>query len=169
MLIIGAVMLIMAGCNNSSRWEHYRAEKHVRDSVGLADQLRSIDYYQTQLDALLPQADSLIALFSYEKNDKYQDHGFYVVKNEKLKIKYYDLRVMVRDDGKELLVYRNGKRLSNERVNELKNEGNQALDRAEHLHIIIHDIKELEKRISQTSLEIQKYQKRLTNERVTNE
>ena len=158
-------MLLWTGCTKSSKLEQYRAEKHERDSVGLMDQQRSLDYYQQQLELLLPQADSLIAFFRYETNEKYQDHGVYVIT-----VPSYGLRVMVRDDGKELLLYREGKRLTNERVNELKSDRErEALERAQHLQIVIHDIRELEKRIAKTSLEIQKYQKRLTNERVTNE
>ena len=72
------------------------------------------------------------------------------------------MRVMVRDDGREILVYKNGKRLTDERVNELRREGNEAYQRAEHLQVVIRDIKELEKRIFKTSLEISKYEKRLT-------
>ena len=153
------LMLIMAGCHKPSQIEQYRAEKHVRDSVGLADQQRSLDYYQQQLDSLLPQADSLLRYFTYEKNERYQDHGNYVIT-----VTGYGLRVMVRDDGQEILLYRDGKRLTNEQVNGLKSERErEAYERAQHLQIVIHDIKELEKRIDKTSLEIQKYQKRLGN------
>jgi hypothetical protein len=61
---------------------------------------------------------------------------------------------MVRDDGKEpILLYREGKRL--------QTADDPALDRANHLLIVIHDIRELEIRIARTSLEIQKYQRRL--------
>ena len=155
-LIIGAMMVVLVGCNKPSKMEQYRAEKHVRDSVGLVDQQRSLAFYESQLELLKPKADSLLPYFKYEKNEKYQDHGNYVVKNEKLKVKSYDLRVMVRDDGKEVVAYRNGKRV------ELPPE-NEALQRAQELQIVINDIKELEKRIDKTSLEIQKYEKRLND------
>ena len=69
--------------------------------------------------------------------------------------------MLVRDDGKELLVYRNGKRVERNNYEKLSGEYNDALERAQHLQIVILDIQELEKRINQTSLEIQKYQKRL--------
>ena len=130
------VMLMLAGCNKPSKVDQYRAEKHVRDSVGLVDQQRSLDYYQQQLDSLLHQADSLLCYFKYEKNERYQDQGNYI-----------------RDDGKEILLYRDGKRI--EATNDPQ------FERAQHLQIVINDIKELEKRIAKTSLEIQKYQKRL--------
>lgn len=150
--------IVLAGCNKPSKVEQYRAEKHERDSVALIEQQRSLAYYEVQLDSLLPVSDSLVVLFKYEKNDKYQDHGNYV------QTLPGGLRVLVRDDGKELLLYRNGKRfeVTGESMNELRNDREkEAVDRAQHLQIVIRDIKELEKRISRTNLEIQKYEKRL--------
>ena len=147
--------LVMAGCNKPSKVEQYRAEKHERDSVALNDQQRSLAYYEAQLDSLLPVSDSLIVLFKYEKNDKYQDHGNYVQSLPN------GLRILVRDDGKELLLYRNGKRHAYPDPS-LKGREQEAVERAQHLQIVIRDIKELEKRITRTSLEIQKYEKRLS-------
>ncbi len=158
-----ALSMLMAGCNKPSKVDQYHAEKHVRDSIALGEQQRSLAFYQAQLDTLMPVADSLLPLFQYERNEKYQDNGYYVVRNEKLK-RNEGLRVMVRDDGHDLLVYKEGKRLSDERVNELMEKGNEAVDRAQHLAIVMSDIKELEKRIQRTSLEIQKYEKRLQNQ-----
>lgn len=149
--LVVALLMMMAGCNRPSRAEQYRAEKHAKDSVRLEEQVRSMAYYQTQLDSLMPQADSLIALFQYERNEKYQDHGFYVLTGRN------GLRILVRDDGEELLLYKDGKRI--ESTNDDK------LERAQHLQIAIHDIKELERRIRKTTLEIQKYEKRLQESR----
>ena len=111
----------------------------------------------------MPVADSLLPFFTYEKNEKYQDHGYYVVKPSAFRYQYSDLRIKVRDDGKEpILVYKEGKRVTSEGMKELKNEGmNEALERAEHLRVVMADIKECEKRIARTSLEVQKYEKRL--------
>jgi hypothetical protein len=68
----------------------------------------------------------------------------------------------VRDDGKDpILIYQNGKRLTAEQVNERMNKGDRALERAQHLQIVISDIRECEKRIARTSKEVQKYEKRL--------
>ena len=146
-MIIGAVMLMLAGCNKPSKVDQYRAEKHVRDSVGLVDQQRSLDYYQQQLDSLLPQADSLLHYFKYEKNERYQDQGNYILTGNN------GLRILVRDDGKEILLYRDGKRI--------ESTNDPQFERAQQLQIVINDIRELEKRIAKTSLEIQKYQKRV--------
>ena len=141
------VLTAMVACNKPSRVEQYKAEKHVQDSVRLVEQERSLAFYESQLEALLPVSDSLLQYFTYEKNEKYQDHGNYVVKGTN------GVRILVRDDGKEILIYQNGKRI--EQSNDPKYE------QAQHLQIVISDIKELEKRIARTSLEIQKYQKRL--------
>ena len=148
-LIIGAMMVVLAGCNKPSKMEQYRAEKHVRDSVGLVDQQRSLAFYESQLELLKPKADSLLPYFKYEKNEKYQDHGNYVLTGKN------GLRILVRDDGKELLLYKDGKRIAST--------NDPQYERAQELQIVINDIHELEKRIDKTSLEIQKYEKRLND------
>ena len=152
------IVMVMVGCHRPSRVEQYRAEKRAQDSVRLEEQIRSLAYYESQLELMGPKADSLIALFRYERNGKYQDHGYYVVQNAKLRAQ--DYRILVRDDGKEILTYHNGKRV--EKIAGLKFE--DAYRQAEELQITIKDIRELENRIRRTSLEIQKYQKRLQKE-----
>ena len=157
-VIFFVCIFALAGCNKPSRVEQYKADKHRSDSIHLVEQTTSLAYYQAQLEQLMPMADSLLPFFTYEKNEKYQDHGYYVVKNSLL-------RILVRDDGQDLLVYKEGKRLTSERVNELRNgRVNESLERAEHLQVTIRDIKECEKRIARTSLEKQKYEKRLQNQ-----
>lgn len=134
-------------CNRPSKAEQYKAEKHLQDSVSLVDQQRTLAFFQAQLDSLLPVSDSLLHFFQYERNEKYQDHGNYVLNGRN------GLRILVRDDGKELLLYQNGKRI--------EHSDDPKTETARHLQIVISDIKELEKRIARTSLEVQKYQKRL--------
>ena len=146
-LWIVLIGLVLTGCNRVSRVEQYRAEKHVQDSIRLEEQERSMAFYQSQLDSLMPVADSLMNYFNYERNEKYQDHGYYVANGRN------GLRILVRDDGKETLLYQNGKRIPQS--------DDDKMDRAEHLQVVIRDIKELEKRIFKTSLEISKYEKRL--------
>ena len=150
--------IAMVGCHRPSRVEQHRAEKRAQDSVRLEEQVHSLAYYESQLEVMGPKADSLIALFSYERNEKYQDHGYYVVQNAWARAR--DYRILVRDDGREILTYRNGKRI--EPAADPKFE--EAYRQAEELQVTIKDIKELEKRIYRTSLEVQKYQKRLQNE-----
>ena len=148
-IIVCAAM--MAGCNKPSRVEQYKAEKHVQDSISLVEQERSLAYYQSQLDILLPKADSLMAYFKYERNEKYQDHGYYVLNTKN------GVRILVRDDGKDLLLYQEGKRIEcGEKI-----ATTEEYVRAQELQVTISDVKECEKRIARTSLEVQKYQKRL--------
>lgn len=155
-IFLACVFALMA-CNKPSRVEQYKADKHRSDSIHLVEQTTSLAYYQAQLEQLMPVADSLLPFFTYEKNEKYQDHGYYVVKGG-------SLRILVRDDGRDLLVYKEGKRLPDERVKELADKGNDAIVCAEQLRVVIADIKECEKRIARTSLEKQKYEKRLQNQ-----
>lgn len=100
-----AIVAGLSGCNKPSKAEIYKQEKHVKDSVALADQMRSMEYYQAVRDSLLPQADSLMRYFKYEKNEKYQDHGYYIIT-----AKWGNVRIMVCDDGREVLIYENGQR-----------------------------------------------------------
>ena len=144
-------VLILVACSSPDKAEERRIQKHAKDSVSLVEQTRSLAYYQAQLDELLPQADSLIALFKYEKNEKYQDHGYYVTTGKD------GLRILVRDDGQPpILLYRYGKRI--------EQSDDPMMQRAEHLSVVMQDVQELEKRIQRTSREIQKYEKRLQKE-----
>lgn len=148
LLVFILVCAALMACHRPSAAEQRRAEKHVRDSIALTEQERSLTYYQSQLDLLMPQVDSLLPLFRYEKNEKYQDHGYYVATGRD------GLRVMVRDDGQlPILMYRYGQRI--------ETADDEAVQRANHLQILMADVHELEIRIRKTSLEIQKYQKRL--------
>ena len=146
---------MLTACNKPSRVEQYRAEKHIQDSIKLEEQVRSMAFYQSQLDSLMPLSDSLMQYFNYERNEKYQDHGYYVVKSSALSRKLAGARVLVRDDGTEILVYREGKRVTDEPD-----------ETAQHLQVVIRDIHELERRIARTSLEIQKYQRRIDNKQL---
>lgn len=154
-IFLACVFALMA-CNKPSRVEQYKADKHRSDSIHLVEQTTSLAYYQSQLEQLMPVADSLLSFFTYEKNEKYQDHGYYVAKGERL-------RVMVRDDGRDLLVYKEGKRQAYP-DHSIKGRDREMVERAEHLQVTIRDIKECEKRIARTSLEKQKYEKRLQNQ-----
>ena len=154
--------LLMTGCNHPSRLEQWRAEKHQRDSVALTEQQRSLLYYQSQMDSLAPVADELLGRFTYEKNKKYQDHGYYVVTSRN------GVRIMVRDDGlSPILAYYNGEKLiiNGDRIGgqgyQMTEADGQALELARHLAVVMADMIELQLRIRKTSKEIEKYQKRL--------
>jgi len=146
----------LLSCHRASKLAQYWAEKHARDSVSLTEQERSMNYYQSQLDSLIPVADSLLTYFTYEKNEQYQDHGYYVLTGRG------NVRMLVRDDGRDLLVYREGIRLeANAYAAQASGENKKKMELAQHLQIVMSDITECEKRMSQTSLEIQKYERRL--------
>ena len=153
----------LAGCGGEKAQEagklaQYRAEQRAKDSTALADQQRTIDFYQEQYRALMPVMDSLIQLFQYEPKDpKYQDHGYYVLTGKT------GMRILVRDDGKDLLLYKNGKRVDLNRYQLQYDDTDYPLyERALHLKITMNDMQELENRINFTSLEIQKYERRLS-------
>ena len=170
-IVLGVILnfqfsILNSSCSRPSRVEQYKAEKHIQDSIRLEEQTRSLSFYESQLEALMPTADSLIAFFAYEKNEKYQDHGYYVVRSSAVKPHLSSsYRILVRDDGKEVLIYKDGKRMENPSLSGANHSINpslqSALTLAEQLRVTITDIKELERRIARTSLEIQKYQKRL--------
>lgn len=150
-------------CHRQSAVEQYRRQKHEQDSIALCEQQKSLEYYQQQLTELQPQADSLLALFKYEKNEKYQDNGYYVMERGRL-------RVLVRDDAQQMpIAYLNGKRIDldlyrvpdSKESKQLWTMEQQAIESAYHLAVVMNDLCELERRIRRTSLEIEKYQKRL--------
>lgn len=221
------VWVVLTGCHRASKVEVYRAEKHLQDSAALVEQQKSLEYYQSQLDNLAPSADSLLALFRYEKNEQYQDKGQYyhpsqsssrnaqrsylqaIVRDDGLAIVkcfYYgahpirhpniilqaqDMELVLRgethsfeaegwhqittiDDSTAMQALQFIDAYSDERVRVrygsetqsgtvfyLNDRDKKALLQSYHLAILISDIKELEKRIRITSLQIEKYQKRL--------
>ena len=157
LILIVLPFLMLCACNKPSPVEQRRQEKYLQDSIALMEQQRTLDYYQTQLDLLSPKVDSLLPRFKYEqKNEKYQDHGYYVILNKRR-----DMRVLVRDDGKaQVMIYLNGKRIepTDKRLTAADQE---TIATAQELSVLMSDIQELEHRIAKTSLEVQKYQRRL--------
>lgn len=137
--------------------EQYRADKHRRDSIGLLEQQRTVVYYQSQLDSLALVADSLLPLFKYEKNEKYEDAGYYVGTSRS------GLRVKVRDDGhRPIMVYREGKRLDGDIYSlRLSDDERAVVERGEHLAIVISDMHQFERLVRQTNAKIHSYQLRL--------
>lgn len=56
-----------------------RRQKAVEDSLQLVAQQRSLSYYASLRDSLLPVAQALLKKnFVYEKDERYEDHGHYV-------------------------------------------------------------------------------------------
>lgn len=56
-----------------------RRQKAEQDSLALVAQQKSLLYYETVRDSLLPVAQGLLKKnFVYEKDERYEDHGHYV-------------------------------------------------------------------------------------------
>lgn len=79
-LCFALALTVLAGCGpKKPSVSELRRQKAVEDSLMLVDQQRSLTYYQTLRDSLLPVADSLLKKnFVYEKDERYEDHGHYV-------------------------------------------------------------------------------------------
>lgn len=75
-LILGA----LAGCGpRKPSVQELRRQKAIEDSLNLASQQRSLTYYESVRDSLLPVAAELLKKnFVYEKDERYEDHGHYV-------------------------------------------------------------------------------------------
>ena len=221
--LVSAVVLTSCG---PSAAEKRRAEKHVSDSIALVEQQKSLVYYQSQLDEIMPKADSLLPLFDYTKDSLYQDYGFYGLKAQQVErnTNRNYVQALVRDVR---AYYFGNKEINFQRVSlavgdiEIKLSGSvhsfeaggwhqimtledsvamealrfldahvkdkvrvafgeeaknavsfnmtdadkKALAQAYHLSVVMSDVYILEHRVKHTSLEVEKYQRRLSNER----
>lgn len=79
-VVLGWLVLGTACSPKQKTAAERQAEKHQQDSVALTEQERSWVYYDSVKQTLLPQADSLMREFAYEKNEKYEDNGRYTHK-----------------------------------------------------------------------------------------
>ena len=197
--------LVSCGPKQPTAAEH-RAEKHRQDSIALIEQGRSLAYYDSLYQTLLPIADSLIKEFQYEKNEKYEQTGkythrllrttqntsrnyiqAYVKDNASTEVKFFyygakpaDLHeVILSADSLSLLqedairclhfidVYSaNRVRVSlvgsqSRAVFYISDNDKKALMSTYRLGITMRDLRDLETHIRLTSLQIEKYQKRL--------
>ncbi|MBQ4508692.1 MAG: hypothetical protein II970_07335 [Paludibacteraceae bacterium] len=98
-LFLAAALLFSCG-KKPSKVEIMRQEKAAKDSTTLAHAQRTIAYSDSLLKVLLPQADSLLRDFRYEKAEDYEDHGRYVhhlLRTDRNTARNY-LQAAVRDD-----------------------------------------------------------------------
>ena len=97
--------IALSSCHRVSKVEAYRAEKHQQDSIALIEQQKSLDYYQHQFDLLAPRVDSLLALFKYEKNERYLDKGHYYhpSQSSSRNAQRSYLQTIVQDDGQVIV------------------------------------------------------------------
>ena len=75
-LVLLFLSLVSCGQKQPTAAER-RAEKHRQDSIALTEQERSLAYYDSLYQILLPVADSLMHEFRYEKNEHYEQNGKY--------------------------------------------------------------------------------------------
>lgn len=80
MVLVGSALVGTACSPKQKTAAERQAEKRQQDSVALTEQERSWVYYDSVKQTLLPQADSLMREFAYDKNEKYEDNGRYTHK-----------------------------------------------------------------------------------------
>jgi len=98
-LFLSAALFVSCG-RKPSKVELMRQEKAAKDSTAFAHAQRTIAYSDSLLKVLLPQADSLLRDFRYEKAEGYEDHGRYVhhlLRTDRNTARNY-LQAAVRDD-----------------------------------------------------------------------
>ena len=74
-------LLLTAFCacqKKPSKVELLRAEKHRNDSIELVHTRQTLLSADSLLQTLIPQVEPLMKLFRYEKNEKYEDSGYYI-------------------------------------------------------------------------------------------
>ena len=116
---LSAALLVSCG-KKPSKADLMRQEKAVKDSTVFAHAQRTIAYSDSLLKLLLPQADSLLRDFRYEKAEDYEDHGRYVhhlLRTDRNTARNY-LQAAVRDDRITVLqsFYYGAKAIRQERV-----------------------------------------------------
>lgn len=57
-----------------------REQKRQQDSISLRQYEQTVAYTDSLLQTLLPVSDELLKKFKYVKNEKYEDHGYYIHK-----------------------------------------------------------------------------------------
>lgn len=95
------LLLTSTGCSKPSKAEQMRHEKRLKDSLSLVQANQTVAYSDSLLNVLQPRVDSLLPLFRYEKNEQWEDKGFYVhrlLQTQQNTQRNY-LQAMVRDDG----------------------------------------------------------------------
>ena len=99
LLVVAAAAFVSCG-KKPSKVELMRQAKAAKDSTTLAHAQSTLLYSDSLLKTLLPQADSLLHDFRYEKAEGYEDHGRYVhhlLRTDRNTARNY-LQAAVRDD-----------------------------------------------------------------------
>ncbi len=79
-VIIGIVLVLCSCGPKKPTVAELRQQKHVEDSLSLIAQESSLAYYDSLLQALLPQVDPMLKSFKYIKDERYENHGHYIHK-----------------------------------------------------------------------------------------
>ena len=99
-------LLFLCGCGQQpSKAEKMKAEKRAQDSLALVAQERTLAYYDSLQQALVPTLDSLLPRFKYEKDERYEDKGHYVhrlLRTTSNTARNY-IQTYVRDDGQTIV------------------------------------------------------------------
>ncbi len=112
-LVMKSVHLLLFGCwiglvactSSPTTVERRRAERRVQDSISLLQFERSVAYSDSLLQKLLPQVDTLLASFVYEKRANYMDKGYYIPRSLTIgrHIQHCFLQPCIRDDGQVMV------------------------------------------------------------------
>ncbi len=78
-IIFSIVSVLFASCGpHKPTVSELREQKRVEDSISLVQQERTMFYTDSLLQLQMPVADSLLKLFKYVKNERYEDQGQYI-------------------------------------------------------------------------------------------
>ena len=73
--------LVFASCGpHKPTTAELRAQKRQQDSISLIQYQQTVVYTDSLLQTLLPVSDELLKKFKYVKNEKFEDHGYYIHK-----------------------------------------------------------------------------------------
>lgn len=76
------VTMVFASCGpRKPSVAELREEKRRQDSISLRQYEQTVVYTDSLLQTLLPEADKMLKGFKYVKNEKYEDHGYYISKH----------------------------------------------------------------------------------------
>lgn len=119
-------------------FEARRGALNLMRDVELAEQQRSLDYCNAMLDTLATRRDNMLVAFEYERDNRYQDEGSYIVASQANRLNVFNslLRARVTESGKAYItsVYR-GKRISHRAVKVSAGDSYTSCDKAFSSHI----------------------------------
>ena len=106
LLVAVGFLCMWSGCvKQPSKVEVRKAEKRSQDSLALLAQERTLAYYDSLQQVLVPTLDSLLPRFKYEKEAQYEDKGHYVhrlLRTTSNTARNY-IQTYVRDDGQTIV------------------------------------------------------------------